>query len=176
MGLDLPLVDAARIAVVGVARLAEVVDERLLAPVPQVGPRADAQPVHPFGRDLADAEEALDGECRDELLDLGRGNREEPVGLAVVRGDFRQHLVHRDARRGGQSGLGADGCLDFARHERRRAVVRDVEKGLVEREGLDQFGVAVEDGANLLRDLLVDLEAGRDENQRGAESPRHGRG
>ena len=61
-----PVVDPPRIAVVGVARLPELVHERRLLPLPQVRTRADPQAVHPLGRYGPDAEEAFDGKRRHE--------------------------------------------------------------------------------------------------------------
>ena len=175
MGLDLPLVDAARIAVVGVTGLAEALHERRLVPLPQIGARMDAHAVHPLGRHGTDAEEALDGQRGDERLDLGGRDREEPVGLAVVRGDLGQHLVDRHAGRSRQLRPPADAGLDLAGDERRRTFVRHVQKGFVERQRLHQFGIFAEDVADLLRDGLVDVETRRNEDQVGAQPPRrHG--
>lgn len=137
-----------------------------LLPLPQVGAGADAQGVHLFGRDLPDAEETLDGKLRDKGVDLAGRDDEQPVGLPVVRGDLRQHFVHRNARRGRESGLRADAGFDLPGHERRRADVRNVEERLVQRERFDEFGIVVENIAYLLRNGFIDIEACRHENQR----------
>ena len=152
--------------------LAEVVHEGRFVPQPEIGSRADAEGVHLPGRDFADAEETLYGQSGDESGDLLWGDGEQPVGFAVVRGDFRQHLVHGDARRGRETRFAADAGLDLARGERRRAQVRDVQKRFVERQRLHQLGVFAEYGPDLLRNGLVDFEAGRHEDQLRTEPPR----
>ena len=172
---DGPVVDPPRITVVGVARLSELVHERRLLPLPQVRSRADPQAVHPLGRHRPNPEKAFDGKRRHERLDLGRGDGEQSVGFAVIRGYFRQHLVHRDARRSREVRLGEDPRLDLPGYERRRTHVRDIQKGLVQRQRLDQIRIFAEDGADLLRNGLVDLETRRNEDQIGAQPSGDGR-
>ena len=54
--------------------------------------------------------------------------------------------------------------------------MRNVEKRFVQRERLDEFGIVVEDVADLLRNGLVDIEARRHEDQVGTETPGQHRG
>ena len=89
-------VNAPGIAVVAASGLPEMPDQFELFPLPQVGAGTDTQRVHLLGRDLPDAEKALDGELRDESVDPVGRDDEQSVGLPVVRGDLRQHLVHRN--------------------------------------------------------------------------------
>ena len=50
-------------------------------------------------------------ECRPHF----RSDDEEPVRLAVIRGEFGEELVVGDAGRSGELGFGADPCADFFR-------------------------------------------------------------
>ena len=140
-------------------------DQLRFVPQPEVGARMDSHAVHLPGRHLPDAEEPLDGKGRDELFDLSGRDREQSVGFPVVRSDLGQHLVDRYSGRCGQSGFGEDAGFDLAGGEGRRAQVRHVEERLVERKRLDEFGVVAEDGADLPRHLLVDVETRRHEDQ-----------
>ena len=49
--------------------------------------------------------------------------------------------------------------------------MRNVEESLVQRERLDEFGIVVKNVAYLLRNGLVDVEAGRNEDQSRTEAP-----
>ena len=104
----------------------------------------------------------------------------EPVGLALVGGELGQELVVGHACRGGEAGLLADPrpdrLGDVGGERNTPQVLGDVEVGLVERERLDHRRVLGEDGADLLRHGLVDLEARLDEDEIRALAPRrHGR-
>src|SRR3546814_2596106 len=81
--------------------------------------------------------------------------------------DLGHELVRRHARRGGQSGFFADGVADGLRGGsgggQPAAVCTDIEIGLVQRQRLDQVGVAVEDLAYLARHRLVTAEVRRSE-------------
>ena len=125
----------------------------------QVGDGGDAQLGEPRLHDLADAGQAPDRQRREEGLDLVRADHEQAVGLAPVRGDLGQELVRRDAGRGGELRLLADRGADRlgGRGGGGQAGLGrgDVEVGLVERQRLDQVGVAREDLAHLPRHRLV---------------------
>lgn len=54
--------------------------------------------------------------------------------------------------------------------------MRNVEESLVQRERLDEFGIVVKNVAYLLRNGLVDVEAGRNEDQSRTEAPGQHRG
>ena len=86
----------------------------------------------------------------------------EAVGLAVVGGYLGQELAVADAGRGRQLRLGLDARLDLAGDVDGQAdatlVLSHVEEGLVEREGLNQVGIVVEDCVDLCRHLLVGME------------------
>ena len=160
--------------------LAEVPDQEILGLRTQIRGGAQTQAVHLCRRRRADAVEPADIEVFDESRTHRRGDRELAVGLAVIGGQFRQKLIVRNARRGGQLGSFQDGRADFAGDPRRLrdgfAVGGHVEIGLVQRQRLHQGRVLGEDTANLLRNRAVDLEARRHEDQVRAQTPRgHGR-
>jgi hypothetical protein len=107
---------------------------------------------------------------------LARADHAQPVGLVLVAGELGEELVVADPGAGGELRLGADALADQLGDARGRAdaeqVLGHVEVGLVEAERLDVRGERAEDRANLLRDLLVHLEAVADEDQLGAQPPR----
>ena len=125
-------------------------------------------------RDFADAGEAFDGERREKGVDVFGLDDEEAVGLAPVGGDLGEELVGGDAGGGGEVELVADGVADgagdFGGGGEAALVFGDVEVGLVEREGLDEVGVAAEDVAGLAGDGAVAEEVGGDEDGVGAEA------
>ena len=104
------------------------------------------------------------------------------VGLGQVRGDLRHELHGGDPRRGRQVQLGGDLLADAAGDVRGRAEQahrgRHIQEGLVQRERLDERGVALEDGEHLLAGLGVGGEAGRDDDGLGRQLHRasHGHG
>jgi hypothetical protein len=65
---------------------------------------------------LADARQLRHRQRREEGFDLRRLDHELAVRLAPVAGDLRQELVRRDACRGGELRLFADGGANRARH------------------------------------------------------------
>jgi hypothetical protein len=87
----------------------------------------------------------------------------------MVGGELRQKLVVGDARRSVETSLlldlGADRQGDVPRQRNILQVLGYVEVGLVQRQGLNDWGMFGEDVAFLLRDRLVDLEARLDEDQ-----------
>ena len=94
----------------------------------------------------------------------------------MVRGELGDELAIRHPGRGGQPGFGADAGADLlgdgARAAQAMAVLADVEIGLVEAQRLDQVGVIGKDGADLVADRLVGVEARLDEDEVGAAPPR----
>ena len=72
----------------------------------------------------------------DEFRPRCRRDDEEPVGLAMIRGQLGEKLVVGDARRCGEFGFRADPCADLFRDFRRRndalEVFGDIEIRLVE--------------------------------------------
>ena len=87
----------------------------------------------------------------------------------MIRGELRQKLVVGDAGGGVKTGnlldLGPDRQRDVARQWNVLQVFSYVEIGLVQRERFDDRRVLGKDLANLLRDRLVDFEAGFHEDQ-----------
>ena len=162
---NFPFVDTPGIAVIAVSGFSEMLHECRLVPETQVGSGTDTEAVHLFGRYLADAEEALDGQPGYEFLDPVRRNRKQSVGFPVVGGDLCQHLVDRDSGRSRQSGFSEDARFDLAGDQRCRAGMGYVQERFVERKGFYEFGIFTEDGANLLRNGFVDIEPCRDEDQ-----------
>src|SRR3977135_162194 len=91
------------------------------------------------------------------------------IRLAVIGGKLRQKLVVGYAGGCVEAGhlldLGADRVRDVARQWNFLQVFGDVQVGLVQRQRFDGRRVLGEDIADLLRDRLVDLEAGLHEDQ-----------
>jgi hypothetical protein len=112
-----------------------------------------------------------------------RTDHEQAVRLAPVGGDLGQELVRSHARGRGQVGfranLGADGLRHRGGAGQPGPVLADVEIGLVQRQWLDQVGVAGEDFAHLARHGLVTHEVRRHEHRLRTQAlgtqRRHGR-
>ena len=92
------------------------------------------------------------GSGMEECFDFFGPDHEKPIGFAPVRGDLREKLVRRDAGRRGQRELLADRSADrFGNRGRGRQIrlrLGDIEIGLVERERLDEIGMAQQDLAH----------------------------
>ena len=120
----------------------------------------------------ADAPEGFDGQLVDEGERPVRVNRAEAVGLSPIGGDLREKLVVGDARTCDEMQFRSDRLLDGLRnlHPEREArlVFRDVEKGLVDRNGFDHVGKTSENLVNLGRHGLVVAHASYDEEEVGA--------
>ncbi len=96
------------------------------------------------------------------------GDDDEAVGLLQVGGQLGEELVRRDADGGRQVGLFLDPVLDIPADLLGAAEQVDaaghVEKGLVERDGLDQRRIALENGVNGLGDLGIAVHANGQED------------
>ena len=175
-------VDAPREVVVDVPVLAEVAGEEFERATPQVGSLVDAEGVHLAGGDLADAPEGLDGEAGDEVGGAVGMDGVQPVRLAVVGRYLGEEFVVGDSGGGDEAqfltDFPLDGLGDVDGEGNAFFVLRDVEERLVEGERLHDVGVLVENLVDLGRHFLVDLEAGRHEDESGAQAEgadrRHG--
>ena len=128
----------------------------------EVEPGPDSELLHLPGCRGSDAVKLPDRQALDECRAHFGGDDEEPVRLAVIRGELRKELVIGDARRGRQLRFGADPCPDLFRNPGRRddpfEVLGDVEIRFVERQRLDDRRVFRQDLPDLERDLFVDVE------------------
>jgi hypothetical protein len=110
-----------------------------------------------------------DRQCLDEFRPQFWSDDEEPVRLAVIRGEFGEKLVVGDAGRSRQLGFGPDPCPDFfgdlCRRDDALEVFGDIEIRLVERQWLDDRRVFGENLPDLQRDRLVSVEPRRNEDQ-----------
>ena len=104
--------------------------------------RADAVVVQLGGRDLSDAPQSLDGERVQEFeLCIGR-NLQQPIGFRHSTGHLGEELGAGDANGDVESHFVAypltqpDGDVD--RRARNTTQATDIQKGLVDREALDQ--------------------------------------
>ena len=174
LGDDGPIVDAASEVVEDAAHLAELLGQVAQREALQVGPGEDAHAVHVLGRLLPHAPDALHVQLVDELLGPVGMDDAEAVGLAVVAGYLGQELAVTDTGRCREARLVLDALLDLAGTVDGQGdaplVVGHVEESLVEREGLDQVGIVVEDLADLGRHLFIYMEVGLDDHQRGTEA------
>ena len=174
LGYDGTLVDAAGEVVEDAPHLAELLGEVAQGEALQVGPDEDAHAVHMVGRLLPHAPDALHVELVDEGLGAVGMDDAEAVGLAVVAGYLGQELAVTDAGRCRQARLVLDALLDLAGAVDGQwdgpLVVGHVEEGLVERQGLDEVGIVVENLMNLGRHLFIYMEVGLDDHQRGTEA------
>ena len=112
---------------------------------------------------------ALNGKAGDEIRALRRGDDGDAVRLVQVGGDFCQHFVVGDARRGGKPGRGEDfraqafgdagGGAVFMR------AVADVQIGFIERKGFDGIGDGEHQRADLQADGAVHGKARRREDE-----------
>ena len=104
---------------------------------PQLCPRKNPHSVHSFGRFRSHTPELSDGQSVYEAERLGLGNREKPIGFAIIRCNFSQKLVIRNTRRSCQLGPLSDFSLDFYGQLfspfDSTFIIGDIEKGLVDR-------------------------------------------
>ena len=126
---------------------------------------------------MAHAPDAGDVEGVDKGLCTVGVYHTEPVGLTIVGGNLRQKLAIADTCRGGQLRGLADALLDLTgdvdSHADAALVLRHIEKRLVERQGLYQVGIVVEDGVQLLAHLLIFREMWLYDDQLRAEALGH---
>src|ERR1051325_10882623 len=170
------LVDAAGELPEAGAPFAEARDELLIREALQIVHRRDAHlDQHGLGR-LADAGDLAHGEADQEALHLVGADHEAAVRLLPVRGDLGEELVGGDAGGGGERRLRADLAADRLRGLRGGGdagqLLRHVEVRLVEGARFDQRRVALEEGADLVRDGAVLFEIRRDEDAGRAEALR----
>src|SRR5690625_2658889 len=93
---------------------------------------------------------------------------EESVGFIFFGGDLCEKFIGRDASRGRERELLADGAADglgdLGGGSETALIMGDVEVGLVEGEGLDAIAMARKDLADGARDLAIALKIGRHED------------
>ena len=105
---------------------------------------------------------------------------EQAVGFAPIGGDLGEKFVRRYASGGRQArfflDLRSNVPGDFGRARERALIASDVEVGLVERQRLDQVGVAFEDLTNAQGYRAVAREIGCHEHRLRAQAPGAGGG
>ena len=162
-------VDAVGQAPQALTETAELAHQRQLVPVPQIQTGANSQARQLVSGDLADAMQLVHRQLCDEIIDLIRGNHEQPVGFAPVAGDLGQELVRRDASRHGDVQLLRHTTANFLGDARGAAGkmrrVTDIQIRLVQRQRLDQVGELTKDAVNVTRDRAVHLEARFDDQK-----------
>ncbi len=150
-------------------KLAELLHEPEYVVVAHVAAGTDPLLFESLRGDLADTPDSIDRQVLEESVDLVRGDDILPVGLVPVARDLGDELVRRDPGGHGDADIARDTPADFLRNQRRAAVPAraggHVEKGFVERQRLDQFGVVGEYVVHLPRCLAVDGHASRDQDQ-----------
>ncbi len=113
----------------------------------------------------ADAADLLDRQWRQKGWYLLWRNGHQAGGLAQVAGNLGHKLTGGDAGGGGQLQLGGDGGTDGRGHGGAAAeqllAAGDVQKRLIQRQALHQWGVARKDGKNLRTDGAVQRLARR---------------
>ncbi len=138
----------------------------------------DAALAEARGRDGPDAPQRVNRQFLQEVLHAFGGNHRQAVRLAPGRGDLREKLVRRHARRRRKSRTFFNCGLDLPGdgHAQRLApgVFRDVEVGLVERQTFDQWRDFAKDREDLLRDGAVLLKVRPHDLQRRAQANRAG--
>src|SRR5579875_2939854 len=169
IGPHRPLVDAARHPIIVRPRFPEMPLQESQGLRLEVKPGLDPEPLHLGGGGGPYAGELPDRQGLDESRPHPGGDDEQPVRLAVIRGELGEKLVVGDAGRGRQAGFGADPGPDlfgdFGRRGDALEVFCNVEIGLIERQWLDERRVFGEDPADLKRDRPIDLKARFDEDQ-----------
>ena len=164
VGDDRPLVDA-RGAVLVLARLApEERPQHRFGRGPQLPERKDALFLEPCRGLRADAEQPADRQRIQHRAHVFRPDPREAVRLLHVGCELGEQLVVRDPNRSAEARTVADALLDLARHVLAAAeeadAAGDVEKGLVEREPLDQVREFAEYLEHLAGDFAIALEPG----------------
>ena len=120
IGADGPLIDTARNPVIVGARFPEMLLQEGLGLRPQVEPGFDAQLGHLLGCRRSDAVKLPHRQGFDEFRPHFGSDDEEPVRLAVIRGEFGEEFVIGDAGRSCEFGFGANPRPDFFRDLCRR--------------------------------------------------------
>ena len=144
---------------------AEVVGQLQPGQLLQIAAGLDAQRGELVLGDPADAGNALHRQRGDEIVHLIRSDHEQPVGLAPVAGHLGQEFVRRHP--GGHGDV--DGLAHLAADrlgDARGAVgvqwaLGDVEKGLVQGQGLDNIGEGAKNVLNLSGHAPVFIEVRR---------------
>jgi hypothetical protein len=121
---------------------AELLHEALLSEAGEIADRGESESVQDLERPRADSPELLQTERMEEGLDLPGSHDGPAAGLAEVRGDLGHELDRRDADGGREAGARPDlrGDLhgDLLGGAENPLGPGEIEKGLVERERLDE--------------------------------------
>lgn len=176
-----PLVDAARQTPEMPRRARpEVAGKQGFVPLQEVSAGADPHALEALLGGLPYPVEGADGKSLQEGRSALGADHREAVGLVAVRGALGEELVEGHPGRSRETRFLADAGADLLGDRRHAgeiaAVVHQLQVGLVQGERLDQFGVVVEDRAQLLRDLHIGGKARRDEDRLRTQSARLGTG
>ena len=175
--VDAPRVDAAHEVPDPIAhRRAERAVEHRARRVEHVGDGVDAASLERLRGLGSDAPQRPDGQRPQEGVRVGRGDDQQPVGLAHRRGDLRDVLRRGDADAARQARLFEDPSAqrtgDLARTPPQPPGAAHIEERLVDRERLDERSHVAEDLHDLARDLDVAVEVRQHDDRRRAQAQR----
>lgn len=135
----------------------------------ELATRGDAKFFESCGGDFANAPDAFNREWLHKFVDLVDANLELAVGFAPVAGDFGEKFIGRDACGTGKAGFLKNLPTNDVGESGGIALVGgDVEVGFVEGERFYKGCVAVENGANQVGIVPINVESRGHKNEVGA--------